>query len=597
MQRCAVQIVLGILLAPIGPEVAGNTGDRGVVVIANRTDERIEIRQADGDERAAAFAIAPGVAQAWAVRGRVAVRIGTRSDAERHLVDPDSAYELRFTEDGKHQLSLIEFSTSVAPEKSGESAGQPSKQAGELTEMSILTIPVMILVDEEEPLVQRKWEPRLRERLQVASRILEEHCRVRFEVVQAGVWQSDNRKSKFSELLSELENVIASPPARLVIGFTSQRRIGVDKTKMGGTRIPLHSHILIREWSKGMSDRERVEVLVHELGHFLGATHSPDTNSVMRSRLVDGRSNRRDFRIQFDPLNTLIMNLVAEDMRHGSVTRLRDLSTAKRHRLYDIYANLSRALPDDPGAAQLRRIMARAVAATATTPLTRGVRDVLVSMMSDFSESAAVREEDGDELTNACVRRAAVRAAELSDDVSARAFLLSLGLAMDHTGILLRHPQLRAAWNAVESDPRFGKSALEFPRRLSMHSRFDLAQHFWVSAALVVLGGEHLAFAAGVTKELRDANGGSGFSFADLAADIAGIEFGSRVLRSTITVKSLSQGFRTDHFLIDPTGLPEGLSLSRFQEQFGTVRSQRFRREEQRLRERILALPGYQSHD
>ena len=55
---------------------------------------------------------------------------------------------------------------------------------------------------------------------------------------------------------------------------------------------PLHTHILIREW-KPRTEPERLEVLVHELGHFLGACHSPENDSVMRPLLGDGRANLR----------------------------------------------------------------------------------------------------------------------------------------------------------------------------------------------------------------------------------------------------------------------------------------------------------------
>jgi hypothetical protein len=57
-----------------------------------------------------------------------------------------------------------------------------------------------------------------------------------------------------------------------------------------------------------------LELLVHELGHFFGAAHSPETNSVMRPLLADKQANSTRFRIGFDPLNALAMNLVTEEM-------------------------------------------------------------------------------------------------------------------------------------------------------------------------------------------------------------------------------------------------------------------------------------------
>ena len=57
--------------------------------------------------------------------------------------------------------------------------------------------------------------------------------------------------------------------------------------------------------------------------------------------------------------------------------------------------------------------------------------------------------------------------------------------------------------------------------------RADLRQHFTLSAALQGAGGSAASFGFGEIKELVDAgrDGGSGFSFDDIAADLAGIRF------------------------------------------------------------------------
>jgi hypothetical protein len=60
---------------------------------------------------------------------------------------------------------------------------------------------------------------------------------------------------------------------------------------------------------------------------------------------------------------------------------------------------------------------------------------------------------------------------------------------------------------------------------LTLQSREDLAQHFLVSAALTGAANSAIADAIGVFKEVQDSRGGSGFSFADLAADRAGVRF------------------------------------------------------------------------
>jgi hypothetical protein len=64
------------------------------------------------------------------------------------------------------------------------------------------------------------------------------------------------------------------------------------------------------------------------------------------------------------------------------------------------------------------------------------------------------------------------------------------------------------------------------PRGVVLAGRRDLAEHFALSALLSAASGQALADWVGLYKELTDAHGGEGFSFADLAADRAGSTFG-----------------------------------------------------------------------
>ena len=60
---------------------------------------------------------------------------------------------------------------------------------------------------------------------------------------------------------------------------------------------------------------------------------------------------------------------------------------------------------------------------------------------------------------------------------------------------------------------------------MRLRQRTDLSQHFLVSAAISVNAGSAVADTIGLWKEISDSDGGSGFSFADLAADRAGVRF------------------------------------------------------------------------
>ena len=90
--------------------------------------------------------------------------------------------------------------------------------------------------------------------------------------------------------------------------------------------------------------------------------------------------------------------------------------------------------------------------------------------------------------------------------------------------------------------------------------RRDLAQHFFLSGYLTAVAGAAAAEAAGLSKELADAQaGGSGFSYHDLAADLAGIDFASRVLAREWSLNDLSATFETRAVMPGLEGLPQGL--------------------------------------
>jgi hypothetical protein len=210
-----------------------------------------------------------------------------------------------------------------------------------------LTVPVMVLVDQAEPMTREAWEPRLRKRIAAASAILERQCRVKLDVVGVDTWESDNRFTDLSELLRDFEGKVKAQKARIAIGFTSQRFPLVAGQHLGAIRQPLVSHILVRECYP-RTEPERLEVLVHELGHFLGATHSPEGGSAMRADLGDGRARKSDFPIGFDPLNALAVNLVAEDMGGREPKSLGDLSRPTRERLAQLHEEISPTIPKDP---------------------------------------------------------------------------------------------------------------------------------------------------------------------------------------------------------------------------------------------------------
>lgn len=142
--------------------------------------------------------------------------------------------------------------------------------------------------------------------------------------------------------------------------------------------------------------------------------------------------------------------------------------------------------------------------------------------------------------------------------------------------------------------------AADWPRirltRLTLLGRGDSAQHFVISAALAAWAGEPMADAIGLYKELADAHGGSGFSFADLAADRAGTRFGELLNRNDARLQTLLPDKLKDHDLAPRLNdLPEAISQREFRRRFGSTGSPAYQQLAAEIERRLGALPLYQT--
>lgn len=130
-------------------------------------------------------------------------------------------------------------------------------------------------------------------------------------------------------------------------------------------------------------------------------------------------------------------------------------------------------------------------------------------------------------------------------------------------------------------------------------NRNDLRLHFIYSAALKIISDSGISFAIGEFKELLDSQqGGSGFSFADLAADRAGIRFAELALdnKGALRVQQMASELKQEQtFFPSITGLPERIPQSEFDES-GGIESAYYRKYLATINQRIEGLPLYQVH-
>ena len=187
-----------------------------------------------------------------------------------------------------------------------------------------------------------------------------------------------------------------------------------------------------------------------------------------------------------------------------------------------------------------------------------------------------------------------MRAAAAAAASVARAFLVGLAHGLDPDGTLARHPLTRAAFRDLETaeEAKARREALGSP---ALRGRADLLLHFAISAAVAAVVTPEAAEAGGLGKEMADARpGGSGFSFADLLADLAGIRFAAWLLAEPAErLARVAKGFRGEAFLPDPAGQPEGLTAEAFAKEFGSATDDRFRRRVAALKESIGRLEVY----
>jgi hypothetical protein len=322
----------------IAPGAGPSACRADVVVLANRTPDRVRFTVSDdrGPQSGLSYALAVGDVLPVFVEGKAYAQLAGNKDTYELL--PNCAYFFAADVSGT-DLHVIDLG--------GDPTTLTGRPVPHVPQAGSDVIPVKLYVDDDQMFTRQVWEPRLRRRLALASRILRKHSGIGFRVVGCELWDSDDNVQDFTQSLLEFVREV-DPGNALAIGFTSQYPTREGPAKLGGTRLPLDRHILIREWSRRISEAERLEVLVHELGHHLGASHSLEADSVMRPVLGDRIARDRSFQIKFDPVNTLAMSLIGEEIRSRGARTLDQLSKPTRFRLRQIYAELAMANPRDP---------------------------------------------------------------------------------------------------------------------------------------------------------------------------------------------------------------------------------------------------------
>jgi hypothetical protein len=139
----------------------------------------------------------------------------------------------------------------------------------------------------------------------------------------------------------------------------------------------------------------------------------------------------------------------------------------------------------------------------------------------------------------------------------------------------------------------------DYSNNIRVAQRKDLRLHFIYSAALKVLGDSGVSFAIGEFKEMMDSGqGGSGFSFVDLAADRTGIRFAEVALDGdnggALRLHAIAKDL-TDESLFFPeiNGLPEDIPQTKFDSHYGGVEGSLYAEYVKDIDARIRKIPLY----
>ena len=337
------------------------------IILANQLERKIEVTLKIGDAEPTTREL--DSQEVYPIHESADVVLGFTADGkpQAHKLTNHALYYIAKNENG---VGLFVFGMPGPAE--GPPRGKPGEPA--IGPDETLVIPVKIFVDDEQPAQERVWRADLERCVEAASNVYKQAANVEFKVVAAGRWDSDDSITDFSKASAEFRRKAKPRPGLIAIGFSSQYRRLRGRVHFGSIAGPFCSHILLRDWKQHMTKNERHELLAHELGHYFGATHSVDPNSIMRPVIMGNRPpNSLGYHpLRFDAINTLLINLYATEMREQQRQRpnqpftlrrpsLWRFDVARKKQIRDIYAHMEKCFPDDDAAKRLKEYIARSI--------------------------------------------------------------------------------------------------------------------------------------------------------------------------------------------------------------------------------------------
>jgi tetratricopeptide (TPR) repeat protein/predicted Zn-dependent protease len=183
------------------------------------------------------------------------------------------------------------------------------------TELRALTVGVAVTPEFQK---NPEWKAIFKKRLKYASRIFEREFQVKFQNALFWTWKSETTSLNAKDLMDDLmkQYPLQDKKVDFIIGLSRLDNVtdiaNVNDVDVLGLTRPMSGYVFLRYPNNPLFKIQEETVLIHELGHLFGATHTEQRDTIMYP-YVD-----RHIPTSFDGVNrNIIRSLRALDFKYG----------------------------------------------------------------------------------------------------------------------------------------------------------------------------------------------------------------------------------------------------------------------------------------